>query len=623
MTDRVKVFILAAGYGERLRPITNLIPKPLLPVLGRPVLGRVLDHLSSVPFSAIGMNLHYKANMIKDWCAGSSFAPRLTFLHEERILGTAGGLKNASRFLDRSTFLVLNADILHDFDLSLLLETHRKSGNIATLAVIDHEEINSLHVGSGGILAGVGDTFIGRGGADYDRMTFSGVAVYEPEFLDFIPEGRSGVVDAWFTVMRKGHRVGCLSFGNSFWSDIGTPLAYGRTVMKYLRDSGEQVFIHPSVSTCDRIEVEGHVIVEEDVIFEKRVRVKGSIVLPGSTVNVPDDLLFVIAGTGFRVPMLEEALFPQDAREGGHLIGTGGSDRDYFRVKHDADTRVLLVASDRDEDFERHMDYSMFFRKHGVPVPELIRSDKRGKRALFQDLGDITIYSWLKCPRDDNIIFRIYEGLILHLVHLHMEVTRHVDECPLLKERVFDRDHFRWETQYFLDRYLGEYRKIRLSDDTELCGELDLIASMADSFDKSIVHRDCQAQNIMRTRDGHLYFIDYQGARLGPAAYDVASLLWDPYYRLNPDMRDALVDSYCHAARMVNSGFDLEAFKRALVMCRLQRHMQALGAYSFLSLEKGKHYFQKHMPEALRLLKEDVALVTDEFPYLSTMIRDL
>jgi len=277
MTDPINAFILAAGYGERLRPITNTLPKPLLPVLGMPVIERVLDNVSSIPLAAIGINLHYMSDLITGWCDASRFSSRLTFFQERTILGTGGGLKNASPFLEKATFLVQNADILHDFDLSHLLDVHGEKGNIATLAVVDRGEINSLYVGPGGILAGVGDMVTGKG-SGHERMTFSGVAVYEPEFLTFLPEGRSSVVEAWSAAMKKGHRIGCVPFRDNFWSDIGTPVTYSRTVMKYLRDSGEYVFIHPSVDTCDRVEVEGHVVIEQGVVFESRTRAEESIV---------------------------------------------------------------------------------------------------------------------------------------------------------------------------------------------------------------------------------------------------------------------------------------------------------------------------------------------------------
>jgi len=116
--------------------------------------------------------------------------------------------------------------------------------------------------------------------------------------------------------------------------------------------------------------------------------------------------------------------------------------------------------------------------------------------------------------------------------------------------------------------------------------------------------------------------IDYQGARLAPPAYDIASVLWDPYHRLDDGMRERLLAYYLDGMK-AGTAFDETAFRESLVACRLQRHMQALGAYGFLSEVKGKTYFLKHVPEALRLLREDAAAVRGDYPELARLIASL
>jgi len=118
--------------------------------------------------------------------------------------------------------------------------------------------------------------------------------------------------------------------------------------------------------------------------------------------------------------------------------------------------------------------------------------------------------------------------------------------------------------------------------------------------------------------------IDYQGARMAPPAYDVASVLWDPYHRLDDGMRERLLAYYLDEMKADPAHpFHEAAFRDSLLACRLQRHMQALGAYGFLSEVKGKKYFLKHVPEALRLLREDVAAVRQEYPELAHLIAAL
>jgi aminoglycoside/choline kinase family phosphotransferase len=120
--------------------------------------------------------------------------------------------------------------------------------------------------------------------------------------------------------------------------------------------------------------------------------------------------------------------------------------------------------------------------------------------------------------------------------------------------------------------------------------------------------------------DLNLRIIDYQGARMGPSAYDVASLLWDPYHRLEDRMRERLTDYYISK---IEDKFDVDYFRETLAVCRLQRHMQALGAYGYLSFVKGKRYFLKYVPEGLRLLKEDVELFRNEYPALYELVTML
>src|SRR5262249_60289412 len=109
-----------------------------------------------------------------------------------------------------------------------------------------------------------------------------------------------------------------------------------------------------------------------------------------------------------------------------------------------------------------------------------------------------------------------------------------------------------------------------------------------------------------------------------PAAYDIASLLWDPYHRLGDGLRERLLAYYLDEVKADRERpFDETAFSHGLAACRLQRHMQALGAYGFLSEVKAKKYFLKHVPEALRLLREDVGAVRQDYPELARLIAAL
>lgn len=192
----------------------------------------------------------------------------------------------------------------------------------------------------------------------------------------------------------------------------------------------------------------------------------------------------------------------------------------------------------------------------------------------------------------------------------------------MLQARIFDYDYLRWETTYFLDRFVRGLRTLEIENRPALDDELHRLAQAVFEKPRVIIHRDFQCQNIM-VHAGGPRIIDYQGARMAPPAYDIASVLWDPYYRLDDAIRGRLLAYYLDEMSGARApAFDERAFRESLVACRLQRHMQALGAYGFLS-GKGKTYFLKHVPEALRLLKADVAEVPGSYPALARLIAAL
>jgi NDP-sugar pyrophosphorylase family protein len=142
----LSAFILAAGVGERLWPITDHIPKPLLPILGKPILQSILEKLSTLPINNIGINLHHKKESIEDWIKQSAFQKSVELFPENPVLGTGGALKNAEGFLKNGHFLVHNSDIFSDIDLGELIDFHLSSKNFVTLAVHDHPEFNKLEI---------------------------------------------------------------------------------------------------------------------------------------------------------------------------------------------------------------------------------------------------------------------------------------------------------------------------------------------------------------------------------------------------------------------------------------------------------------------------------------------
>ncbi|MEW6584877.1 MAG: phosphotransferase [Nitrospirota bacterium] len=668
---KLNIFIPAAGLGERLRPITDHIPKPLIPVLGKPMLQYVLERVSALCPNTIGVNLHHKRQLIEDWISKSLFSEGVQLFPEDPVLGTGGGLKNAEPLLKENIFLVHNSDVFSEIDLKSLVLHHLSAKNLVTLAVHDYPEFNNLIVDEMGFFAGLrsGPEQFGEGSR---ILAFTGIAVYSPEFLGFLPTGVSGVVNAWLKAVKSGCRIGTFNVSGCYWRDVGTPVAYARTAMEELKRDGESVYIHPSIKNCGGMEIGGYTVIEENNLPDGSISLRNCILLPGAQIESEgrDDtsdgclltlfrgrgrkdappsppigrankggmggLLFenCILGPGFRIDLDESEMLGAEGNGDRILIGIGGSDREYFRVRRGGGTAIVMQCKEDDPDFERHIEYTRFFKNHSVPVPALQGVDIDKMSAVFEDLGDLSLYSWLRCPREEGEIETMYRRVLGILISIHTSAAEHVGECPLLKERIFDYDYLRWETDYFTERFLKGICNMATEYVSGLCEEFHRLAAVVDSFQKRIVHRDFQSQNIMITRGGIPRILDFQGARMAPPAYDVVSILWDPYYRLDDGLRERLLEYYVSETTSTNPyqsffrkgglrAIAEDELRESLLPCRLQRHMQALGAYGFLSRVKGKKYFLKHLPEGLRLLKEDVSLAESEYPLLYSVVMKL
>jgi len=651
------VFLPAAGFGERLRPVTSHLPKPLLPILGTPIIERILGKLTRVCDGTIGINLHWKADLLRAWAAASPWRERIVFFPEDPILGTGGALKNAASLLGRRSFIVHNSDILLDIDFGRLVEEHLSSGNTATLVCHRLPHLSNVVVDEHGQVLDVENPGASRPDPTHvaHKVAYTGIAVYSPEILRFLPDGVSHATVAWVAASKAGFKVRAMDFTGAYWNDVGDPATYARGVLDALRESGETVYLGPG-ARCGKVEIDGYVVLESGSQIRDGARARNCILMPGADTSgehenaiVGPDYVISLAEADMQPSVhaadkkrvsLTDPLFARHFRSRsavGHrvavapnapvwsdaiLIGLGGSDRRYYRVRNDSWSAVLMECRPEDPDFERHLAYTRFFARHTVPVPALLTEDAATKRALFEDLGDTSLYSYLKLPRDHESVESIYRDVLRSLVTLHTTATAHVEECPMLQARIFDYDYLRWETTYFLDRFVGGLRKLEIENRPTLDDELHRLAQAVFEKPRVIIHRDFQCQNIM-VHAGGPRIIDYQGARMAPPAYDIASVLWDPYYRLDDAIRSRLLAYYLDEMSGARApAFDERAFRESLVACRLQRHMQALGAYGFLS-GKGKTYFLKHVPEALRLLKADVAEVPGSYPTLARLIAAL
>jgi len=293
-------------------------------------------------------------------------------------------------------------------------------------------------------------------------------------------------------------------------------------------------------------------------------------------------------------------------------LGQGGSDRRFFRVSGGGTSRIAMWAPEGEA---RHLAAcAACFAGAGLPVPRIL-SVRPGPPdvVVFEDLGDLSLYDWLKTRPSRAAVEAVYRRVLEAIRRLHALDPRQ-DGVPELP--AFDREYFRWETDYFLDACVRGVFGREPADGEALRKELDRLAERAAALPRGVVHRDCQSRNILLDEGLRPRFIDFQGARIGPPEYDIASVLFDPYAPLDGDLRRRLVET-AFAGR---PGREAE---EALRICRLQRQMQALGAFGFLSRRKGKAGFARFIRPALGLLAEVLAETPGRWPALSALVASL
>ena len=223
-------FVLGAGLGTRLRPLTDSLPKPLVPIFNKPLLTFAFDHLMASGVERFVVNTHHRpeayVRLLGEKNGRAEYRGRPVFFrHEPVLLETGGGIKNAQDLIGDSDFVSYNGDVLAAFPLAPLLDAHAGSGNIATLALRSSgaEKRVQYDPASGRItdLRGI------IGGRTEPAFLFTGVAVFSPEIFRHIEGGAIvSVIPVLAELVRRGAPVGGVVVDSGSWFDIGNPQAY-------------------------------------------------------------------------------------------------------------------------------------------------------------------------------------------------------------------------------------------------------------------------------------------------------------------------------------------------------------------------------------------------------------
>ncbi len=187
-------FILAGGKGVRLRPLTYELPKPMVTIKGKPILGYIIDRLKESEITNIIISIGYLGNRIKEYFGdGSKFGVNITYLEEKTALGTSGALKQAQHLI-RDDIVVINGDQLFDFDISKIYNFHKRQKALATMAVTAWEDVSQF-----GAVEMDGNeivNFIEKPKTDQKtHLINAGIYVFNPLVLSLLPNGPSALPD--------------------------------------------------------------------------------------------------------------------------------------------------------------------------------------------------------------------------------------------------------------------------------------------------------------------------------------------------------------------------------------------------------------------------------------------
>ncbi|MGD8394698.1 MAG: sugar phosphate nucleotidyltransferase [Candidatus Eiseniibacteriota bacterium] len=683
--------VLAAGLGTRLRPLTEHLPKPLVPLLDQPLVDSVVRSLAHAGIEEIGVNSHHlpealAAHVDATWPATDDGAvPRITLFHEPRLLGTGGALVNARMLLERDAcFVVHNGDVVTDLDLRGLLAAHARHDALATLALVDRPPVNTVLLGPDGLVRDLADRLAVTPTTRDRYLTYAGIAVLSRRALRHLPaRGAASLVDALVALLReredavRGHAP-----PGVYWNDVGTLERYLEVhrdlIARRARFLERAAALEPRAAapTGQAAPPAGHA---PGVLppapggrpwpahWPAPARVEGRIARAGEVTVAPGAVLrgFVSLGAQCRVAagaVLEDCIVLRGTEVGagarhrravvgpdwqvsaerprplpevlarddaeavqGCLLAAGfgpgsrlravtghGSDRRFWHLVDGERQAVLLRSHADDVELDRLVAIARFLDGADLGGPSILAADLAARVVVMEDLGDTSLFRLAHAPDAEAAgvpppgtadLETLYRRTIDLLVAIQTRGTRLAgDGCPEAVDRRLDHEVLRWETAYFREQFLEGLVGMPAAWLTGLEDDFERLARAVEAQPVVLIHRDFQSQNIL-VRDGRIRLVDVQGMRLGPLAYDPVALLQDAYVELEPPRRAALAEYY--REQLASSGgpsLDAAEWHRLATLAGLQRTMQALGAFSYLSRVKGKTVFRRHIPAGLRQL---------------------
>jgi NDP-sugar pyrophosphorylase family protein len=320
--------ILAGGLSTRLYPLTKTVPKPLVPVLGEPNIAHVIRYLKQYGITEIATNLFYFADAIRSALGdGSRYGVRLEYLNEDALSGSAGAVKLMHRFLDTDPFVVIGCDDLTNLDLDALLDFHRDRGAMATIGLVEREDVSEYGV----VVLDERSRIVGfqekpAPGTERSRLVNTGVYVFSGAIFERIPANK--VYDFGRQVFPKLQQESEAFYGyealGAYWCDIGTIGEYRRVTDDLLlrtfalpgvdpehRDStalvshlallNGPIWIGANASIAPNVRIAGPTVIGDGVRIEEGAVLERAILWPNVSVGETARILDSIVGSSYRV----------------------------------------------------------------------------------------------------------------------------------------------------------------------------------------------------------------------------------------------------------------------------------------------------------------------------------
>ena len=305
-----KAFVLGAGLGERLKPLTDQLPKPLIPVFHRPLITHAFDHLIAAGVDEFVVNtFHLPQEYARAFPDGTWRGRPVTFRQEVPIrLETAGGIANVRDLLDNGEpFIVYNGDILTDLPLAPLIQEHQQRGNLVTLAL--RSTGPALHIALDAATGKITDIRNMLGTGHEGGHLFTGIYIVSPRFFDFLTPGKKeSVIPIFLKLIEQGRQLGGVVIDEGQWWDLGNRLSYLEAHRHIVQMDGFPAYApatrHPLISDTVRISASATLIganlIGPGAIVEEGVTLEDCILWPGAEVASGASLRHCIVRSGIR-----------------------------------------------------------------------------------------------------------------------------------------------------------------------------------------------------------------------------------------------------------------------------------------------------------------------------------